>query len=277
MEGNIGLKESDFLIFNLSNQAYALPYHNLVQIIESPTATKLPNFNGNVRGTIDFLGETAVLFDLRKTIGVASMAEEITGVIQTLAGRKQDHINWLAKLKSEVDAGKDITVQTNPHLCAFGKWYDKFNSESVSLAKFMSRFDTPHKTIHQLASKAKELIQSGKADQAKEMIHEAENAEFANLLRLFDEAEAVIRTFTYEYAVVIERDDKKIAVSVDSVKSFERFDDICFEVPTILKRAGVDFVCGIGRRASGDATEDVLILDIERLLTMADRTHTAAA
>ena len=259
-------KDVDYLIFMLSKQLYALPYHNLVQIIDSPTATKLPNRDEEVRGAINFLGELVVLYDLRRSLGLSSLGDEVSNTIETLGHRKQDHINWLSRLKDEIYNDKEISVQTDPHKCAFGKWYDTFQPESRTLAEYMTKFNAPHKHIHDLAVQGQKLIHAGKKQQAKDLIHEAENREFTSLIKLFDGAEKNIRAFTYEYAVVLENSEKKYAISVDSVKSFERFDEISTDIPPILKRTGADFVQAIGRKKINNTTEDVLILDMDRIV-----------
>ncbi len=256
----------DYLIFMLSNQLYALPYHNLVQIIDSPTATRMPNMDGHVRGAINFSGEMIVLYDMRQTLGLPALAEEVSKTVHALAARKQDHINWLNTLKDEVYHDKDISVQTNPHKCAFGKWYDTYKPESLSLADYMARFDAPHKHIHDLAVKAQELIKTGRKQRAKDMIHDAERRELTSLIALFDNAERTIRSFTYEYAIVIENSGSKFAISVDAVKSFEQFDEIILDIPPMLKRTCGDFLQSFGRRSINGKAEDVLILDVEKVI-----------
>ena len=260
-------QDMDYLIFALSNQFYALPYHNLVQIVDSPATTKMPNMDGHVRGAINFSGEMIVLYDLRKSLGIPALSEEVSHTVHSLTERKQDHIKWINTLKDEVYHDRDISVQTDPHKCAFGRWYDEYQPESPALADYMSRFDAPHKHIHRLAIKAQELIKTGQKQQARDMIHDAEQGELNALIALFNNAEQNIRTFTYEYAIVMENSRSKFAISVDAVKSFEQFGDIRRDIPPMLRRTCGDFLHGFGRKNINGKAEDVMILDVEKIIT----------
>ena len=270
MEPKHRLHDSDHLVVMLAKQLYALPYYDLVQIIDSPKPTVLPYMEAHVRGTIDFHGEIIVLYDMRKVLGLPSLAEEVSSIVRSLADRKQDHINWLDRLKDEVYHDHAISVQTDPHKCKFGQWYDHFVTESQVLQDFMARFDAPHKNIHKLAVKAQELINVGRKQDAKDLIHEAERTELAALLNLFDNAERFIRNYTYEYAVVLEHAGSRFAVSVDSVRSFDRLDEISPEIPLMLQRTGSDLLQAFGRMRTNGKEEDVLILNAGKIVNASD-------
>jgi len=207
------------------------------------------------------------LYDMRKTLGMPALADELSNTVLALRDRKQDHINWINTLKDEVYHDRDISVQTDPHKCAFGKRYDTYQPESPALADYMSRFDAPHKHIHDVAIRAHYLLKIGQKQQAKDVIHDAEQRELTSLITLFDNAERNIRAFTYEYAIVIENSRKKFAISVDAVKSFEQFGEIRSDIPPMLKKACGDFLRGFGRRSINGTAEDVLILDAEKMIT----------
>jgi purine-binding chemotaxis protein CheW len=258
-------RTGDYLLYVVAGHLYALPYHKVVQIIDRPVATRLPNSDSVVRGAINHAGEMVILYDLRKALGRPSLAQEVADTVRSLAQRRHDHVNWLTRLKDEVYHGREITVQTDPHQCNFGKWYDAFRPESTTLSDYMARFDAPHKRVHAIAVKAQELIRAGKKEQAKELVHSAETGDLGVLLRLFDNVEQQIRTFTYEYAVVMEQQGGKYAFAVDSVRSFETL-SLSTEVPDMITRTGGDFVEAIGQRTADGRSEDVLLLNVEKLL-----------
>jgi purine-binding chemotaxis protein CheW len=264
-----GSTDRAHLIFELQDQLFGIPYERLVQIIDSPKVTALPSEDDSVRGIIDFLGETLVLYDFRKILGSITLEEEISNLIRTLADRRQDHVNWLTKLKAAVNAGQEITVQTDPHKCAFGKWYDSFKTKSLALTTFLARFDEPHKTIHGLATRAQALMKTGQAEEAKAIIRAAEHREFLQLMDLFGEAETRIRATSFEYAIVVERDGGKLALTVDDVRAFESFSHYSDHVPPLLKKMGGGLIQGIGQRDNEGTLEDVLVMDMDRLLATA--------
>jgi len=271
MERNDHLRDTDHLVVMVAKQLYGLPSYHLVQIIDSPKVTVLPHMDGHVRGTIPFHGEVIVLYDMRKALGLPSLADEIATIIRSLADRKQDHIDWIKKLKDEVYHDKEITVQTDPHKCAFGRWYDHFATDSVVLEGYLSRFDAPHKKIHDLAVKAQGLMRAGRKQEARDLIHDAERSELRSLLKLFDNAETYFRSFTYEYAVVLEHAGRKFAITADSVRSFGQLDEINHQIPKIFQGTCGDFLQAFGRMHADGKQEEVLILDAGRIVGFSDR------
>jgi hypothetical protein len=134
----------------------------------------------------------------------------------------------------------------------------------------MAGFDRPHRDIHGLAVRSQELIAQGRREEAKQIIHDAENGMLARLVTLFDGAGAQIRQFVYEYAIVIERSGRKIAIAIDTLKYFGPFDEIVHDLPLLIKLEAKHFVEAIGRKKEGNGTEDVLILDISPLIQDAE-------
>lgn len=266
MKRNTLSLDADHLVITVAKQLYGLPYGDVVQIIDSPSVTALPHMDNHVRGTIDFHGEVIALYDMRKALGMTSLIDEITTTISSLRDRKQDHINWLQKLKDEVYHEREITVQTDPHKCVFGKWYDQFVTDSMTLDEYMARFDQPHKNIHAIAVRAQELIRQGRKDEAKALIHDAERSDLSVLIKLFDNAEQFIRAYTYEYAVVLERGGRKFAISADSVRSFGRFDEISDRIPPVLQRVCGDFLQAFGRIKNDGGHDEILILDVAKVV-----------
>jgi purine-binding chemotaxis protein CheW len=181
--------------------------------------------------------------------------------------RKHDHLNWIEKLKKAVDNDEEITVETNPHECAFGKWYDTYKANTLALASYMNRFDRPHKAIHNLAVEAEELVRAGQKEQAKSLIHSAEKTELANLVRLFDGFEEQMRQSYQEYAVIVIHNGRKYCLSVDSIKYFEKMDEIVHDAH-LFTSIDDKMIHGIGRKKVGDITEDIIILNLAGFLDL---------
>jgi chemoreceptor zinc-binding protein len=40
--------------------------------------------------------------------------------------RKNDHIHWVNEFERSIKNDEQINLNTDPHECAFGKWYDNF-------------------------------------------------------------------------------------------------------------------------------------------------------
>ena len=182
--------------------------------------------------------------------------------------RKQDHINWLNKLKEEVYGDKPITVQTDPHKCAFGKWYDTFHSDNVNLSAYMRRFDEPHKAIHRVALDVEELIRNGQVQEAHDLLSRTESGLLARLLELFDGIAEQVRKYLLEYAIILQVGTELFAIAVDDINFFSRLSHIEHPLPAGMAASGSDLVQALGRYLEdGSAAEkDVLLLDMNRIV-----------
>ncbi|MBA4393663.1 MAG: hypothetical protein C0407_08940 [Desulfobacca sp.] len=265
--GNSSPSDIDYLVFSVKDFLLALPYVDIIQIIDSPTCTAVPNMPNYFRGVIDLMGEALPLIDTRIKLSIPSRQEEVSEFVKIFMMRKQDHLNWINKLKNAVNNDEKITVEKDPHKCAFGKWYDTYIPSTLALASYMKRFDIPHKAIHYLAVQAEELIQAGQKEQAKLIIQTAENKELLNLIKLFDGFEEQMKQSYHEYAIVVAHKGRKYSLSVDAINYFEKMDEIVHKLPFLIN-IDEKIISGIGRKKVGDKTEDVIILNLERFLNI---------
>lgn len=259
--------ETECLVFTADKVQYGVSYVDLVSVIDLPRAVAVPGVPPGVRGVIAFRGSSIPVVDLRVCFGAASRLAETDELLATMAARKQDHINWLQKLKEEVHGGKPISVQTNPHLCAFGKWYDHFRSDNHNLDEYMRRFDVPHQWIHTVAVDAAELIGQGKIEAAKELVHRAERGVLELLLELFDGIAGVVQRYLKEYALVFQLGGKTLAMAADDINFFGTLESLQ-HARTTGTANGQAPVTAIGRyrRENDGEVRDVLLLDMERLV-----------
>jgi purine-binding chemotaxis protein CheW len=268
----------DYFVFLAKDYTLALPYFNIIQIVDSPNCTTMPNMPHYVRGVIDFMGAPIPLIDTRIRLSIKSRQEEVSELVGIFLQRKQDHLNWISTLKDAVEHDKEITVEKNPHNCAFGKWYDTHKANTLALSAYMRRFDRPHKAIHDLAVQSEKLILKGQKEQAKSLINAAEQNELTTLVSLFDGFEEQMRLSYQEYAVVVNHKKRKISLAIDAVKYFEKLDEIVNDVP-FIGSGNEKVVLGVGRKQVGETTDEVLLLDLDVLLRDFDEyiEHTAAA
>jgi len=260
--------QENFLVFAVNQQLFALPHQKIISVLDNPASTMMPGMSDHARGVMNFMGEPVTYFDFRKILGEQSIREEINELFDMLLARKQDHLNWVSKLKEAVTNGTEITVQTNPHLCAFGKWYDGFQTENLALSRYLKKFDQPHQKIHALAIQAKGLISAGNAQTALDMIHEAENTVLAQLIRLFDEARDELQRANTEYAIVTQTDDmRKAAFAVDQPKYFGVLDEITHPLPKMVVQQSNGFVEACGTLKVDDTNTEILIIELTKLIS----------
>ncbi len=257
----------EYLVFTSADQKFGLRQEVLVAIIDMPNHTLIPHMPSHMRGVMDYMGKAVPVYDIRKKMGISPLTEEINTLIDSLVQRKQDHLSWLEKLKEQVAHGQEISVQTDPHKCAFGLWYDACKFHSYNLTDYVTLFDEPHKRIHSLAIEVGILIQAEKLEVAKDVIHQAENDELQTLLTLFDGAAKKIKQFTYEYAVILERaSGQRISLLADNLEYFGLLDEVISPLPIAFSKQHSNFIDALGRKTKGDGTEEILILNIEKFL-----------
>ncbi len=211
-------------------------------------------------------GKIIPLVDVRKRLAMPSAQDEVEEFCALMEQRAQDHERWLEKLTDSVMSNQKIDVVTDPHQCAFGKWYDNFKTDNVVVSGFLRKFDAPHQAIHALASQAQKIAQ-GDVEQAKQLVENARSGLLATLLRLFEEFQQVVRESHREIAVVLSGVD--YALCVDAIAAVEQLADASFEP---LAQKGVvqsdTVVRTTARRKKGN--EVVMILDTNGFLPATD-------
>ncbi len=268
MRNDIFSSEIEYLVFTVMGTRYGVPHFDVVSVSDIPQSTRIPHMPPDMRGVIPFREGNIPLFDLRVRFGEKARTMETAELVETMAQRKQDHINWLNKLKSEVLEGHPITVQTVPTKCAFGKWYGQFQSDNAQLSAYMARFDQPHQRIHRVAVDAEKLIQAGQKSKAEDIVHEAEKGILSGLMTLFDGVEDLVRRYLMEYSIVVNCEGRRFAIAVDDINFFSPLQEVQYPLPANAIGGGNDLVQAIGRHQEGsdDQMKDVLLLDMSCML-----------
>ena len=117
-------------------------------------------------GVISFLG-------VSKMNGKSTDMVEKNELVQTLAKREIDHLNWANKV-SELfinDSVTELNVQTDDHKCAFGKWLygserEAAEHEVPQLASILKDVEGCHSELHTSAIAIKKYYESGAAEEA---------------------------------------------------------------------------------------------------------------
>ena len=261
-------QDAEYLVFTVNQGQYGVPHFNVVSVMDMPACTIVPHMPPDVRGVIAFRDGNVPLFDLRIFFGAKARIAETEELVETMGLRKQDHINWLNKLKDEVFGDKPITVQTDPHKCAFGKWYDQFKSDNVNLDAYMRRFDEPHKAIHRVAVEAETYIRNDQVQKAHDLIHVTETGLLLRLMELFDGIADQVRKYLLEYAIILQVGENVFAIAVDDINFFSHLNHIEHPLPTGMAVDNSDLVQALGRHHEDGSTveKDVLLLDMNRIV-----------
>lgn len=223
-------EELPWLIFSLNQQSYAVSSTYIISIGVIPNeVTPIPMAPPYVRGIITLRGEIVPLVDLRALFSLPSKKEEMDLFRKELETRKQDHIDWLKELERCVSTGDRFTLTTDPHKCAFGKWYDSFESNNSDIAFALKKIEEPHRLLHESANQIVHLIDSKEPSAKEEMnhiIHTLYSKHLTDVIKYMDQAIESLSQFRI-MNIVLNIDGVNVGILVDEVKSVENVIPVC--------------------------------------------------
>ncbi|MCP3945064.1 MAG: hypothetical protein GY710_26800 [Desulfobacteraceae bacterium] len=264
--------DSPWVIFRLIEQQFAVSANQVKEMIKMPKVVSIPKTPNYFRGIMNLRGRVIPVIDLRKKMGMTSFLDETQDLIDLLIQREQDHKNWIIELESSVKDRREFKLATNPHECAFGKWYDNFSTKNKILEYCLKKFDTPHKKIHSIAIEVKTHEKKNDFDGAFHIINKTKTNELAHMIKLFEEARNLLTEDQKEIALILEKKKKFIALSVDAIETIEKLSlaDI-EEVPPIMATGKNPYISGLGKRNTGKGL--VQLLTIEPIFNDAPEGH----
>ncbi len=262
-----GIRQLPSLIMRAGPTLFALGAGDVREMVSTPEVRSVPNVPPFVRGVINLRGSVMPIVDLRRRLGMTSGAQEAEQLAELLAARLQDHRRWVDELTAAVTERRPFTLTTDPHACAFGRWYDTFETDNVILDRVLKRFDAPHKRIHAVGEKVRQLMAEKRYDHCEEIVSGLHDTVLVSLIKVFEEAISAVREITREIAVVVQRTGSRpYALAVDAIESVERLrDDGVTGMDDVLgSTCQHEFVNGIARRTKDGHL--VLLLRPESLL-----------
>lgn len=252
-----------WLIAKVAGGLYAIPAMFVQTMVVCPEVTAIPNTPAFTRGVINLRGQVMPLIDLRKRLNLKSIREDKDKLCSLLEAREEDHKKWLTELELSIKENRQFNLATDPHKCAFGRWYDTFQTDDLTFSFMLKKFEEPHKAIHGIAATAQKLQQDGNEAGAMHVIEEARQTTLAVMIHLFEETKALIRQSTREIVVVLEQDNRHVAITVDKLDAVEALSVENIEPLPVSLGANVPLlVKATGKRNGGEL---VLFLDIDQL------------
>jgi len=213
--------EELYVIFQAAGQAYALPHHSVLEMVQPPPVVPIPGTRKAVRGVVNLRGHVLGLLDLRQALGLPTVKEETQHLIDQLAQREKEHRAWLAELEAAVEEEREFKLTLDPHACAFGRWFDNFTTQQVLLGQVIERMGAPHRRIHAVARSVMAAAESGDKEGAQRIIDRTRHGDLAMLISLFAETRDVLQSLQREIAVVVQTPDGSIALLVDAVEAID--------------------------------------------------------
>lgn len=218
------LTNAPMLTFRCNDSYFAVPIGS-VKYITSDVENDL-NLHSREKGqhrVIQYSGEAVQLVSFSEILHSTSLSEKVSELIHTLGLRRQDHIDWLDALGESIQHDIPFTKATDPHLCAFGKWYDAFETDDEMLADILKKFDAPHCHIHACAERLLKLSEENQKQEAIRLLEDEKLDSLKKLLLLFDEATQRLREMVRPVTVILEIDTSLFAIELDDLSDIVEF------------------------------------------------------
>lgn len=241
-----------WVLLSISDNVYAISCESVISLMQLGPVIPVPKVPEEIRGVVKFREQVISLVDMRKVLNLKSVEDEIQEFYDLMDERKQDHINWLETLEKSVKEKTKFTLTTDPHACAFGKWYDSYNPSNANImfSVTFARFDSPHKAVHNLGTKVNKLMEQNDYQTANEMIETLKDTEFKQMIPLFDDLKESFRESKREISMILGDGKNNICISVDEIVAIEYLTEIDQDLlkSTITE---TEFLIGIGKRKNG--------------------------
>ena len=255
--------EKPWAIIQLKGRDFAIAAERLRQFTRMPDVASVPDLPSFVRGVINLRGAVLPLIDLRRRLGMTSAVDEMESFCSLMEQREQDHRRWLDELRTSVAEGRQFTLATDPHECAFGRWYYGYRAEDPWVNGLLAKFDEPHRKIHSIAEEVGSLRKRGDLAAASQVIDGTRAGALAVMIRLFAEFVRLVRESRRELVAVLMAGDRAIGVTVDAAIAVERMPTE--SLPGGMALDGDSLVKRVGRR--GKTAEVVPIIETDLILT----------
>ncbi len=256
--------EFPWVTFRLGERLFGLESSYVMEMLVLPELSQLPTAADYVRGVVNLRGSVILVVDLRKKMRMRAATADVEELVDLLGKREEDHHKWLDELEASVKEERDFKLTTDPHGCAFGKWYDTFKPTNVILENHLKKFDEPHKRIHALGTEAITLVKAGKRDEALAMIEHERSRTLGLLVNLFADAKKILRETLREIVIVLKHGERTVGVTVDTIESVEYLKEGTIEdIPGLSAQLKDGLVTRTGKTARGERI--VMLINAEEV------------
>ena len=215
------MPDMPLIVFKVGKMTCAVDGASVISIQRMEEFTLTPHTPDEIFGSINFRNQVISILDLRTVFGLPTRIKEYSDFIKMLDQRKQDHIKWVNTLKESVKNNTPFPLATNPHQCAFGKWYDKYSNPNKKIMFHLDRIRDPHNKLHYAALdvakiQEKDCSEQEKNEQIQNILRQVESEYMATVVGLLDSAKTIFKDI-YQTMLIVLDDVEPIAVAVDEV------------------------------------------------------------
>lgn len=262
------------IVIKIQGGLYSVNSKYISTILQLPGYETLPDAPPFITGIFYYRNEIVEMLDLRRVFGMPTLNQEYGGFADMLDARKQDHIHWVMELERTLESGEKFTMATDPHQCAFGKWYDSFHCDNNALAYHLKKIDEPHKRLHQAADetvKCKKQCDECIRDECLKAVLKRTKEQYMPLIvGLLDEAKSIFKSTVYHEMILVLSGGLRLGIVVDEVLSVEDLSKTR-EQEALHRFHSSPYITGI--EESRNMPGLILELDVPKIMELASASH----
>jgi len=258
--------------FWIGDELFAIDIANILSITQDlDSLLKTPVKSKGLTGIINYLGNPVAVYNFAEMLSIPSSRELKTELVELLNTREKDHDDWIDALEKSLKDDVPFEKARDPNMCAFGKWYNNFETRDEALTEIMTHFDKPHKKIHALADELLGLKEQDKLTEALEKLDLARITTLNYLKKHFSHARDQIQDSLHTVVINITNDGHKavVALQIDEIHEVMNFTQTDL---ISLEKMGLDSIKGMdgyfkGYLGGDDNHSSCLLLDTKNLLS----------
>ncbi|MBF0264089.1 MAG: CZB domain-containing protein [Gammaproteobacteria bacterium] len=224
--------------FWITETLYAIDISKVLTISQDlDNIQNIPTKAKGLLGMTEFQGHAIPVIDFANLLDLKSGTEASHELIQLFTDKENEHHDWLNALEKSIVDGSPFTKAKDPHQCAFGKWYNQFETRDESLEIIMKDFDEPHRRIHALADKLLSMKVDGQTKEALKILSLERDITMKRLSRHFAHAKEQVSDSSRQVLLYITEDGftPTIALRIDEIHDVIDFKPEQFKPMTTLK------------------------------------------
>ena len=217
------------ITFMTADASFAIPLEQVLYIEKDVKrnlqVNELDEFNHEV---ITFQNNTVQLFDFNQLIGSENHQTIMNNLVAQLNEMEQQHRDWLDALEVSLKENVPFNKALDPNKCAFGMWYNSFETDIDELKEALARFDEPHKKLHGLAENLLTLNQTDH-EEAIKILNRERQTTLAELIHLFHLTKERALSSIRPIILFVEHVGGKVtALRLDNINDIVTFDKKVF-------------------------------------------------
>lgn len=215
---------SDFIIFSVANNDYALEVSKVDRIDQIPKLTPIPNAHPFIDGMMRYQDHTTKVLNFRKMSNNETYEDQMLKLFNQVI---TDHQNWVVALEKSLREHVPFTLALDPHMCRLGKWIYSYQSHDPEVMGIIRALIPIHAQLHETGAKLLKECEGGDEAVVACFNNEIMNGIFVETMRLLKEMiQKNNEISSHSQKILIYRSDEKLfAIKVDGIKDIVALDD----------------------------------------------------